>query len=640
MFYEIQYDICSILIYGFSLYYVLAYKGVKRVQNRFFALLVFNGILSAVFDILSAISLDYPELFSVAGKTTVTYIYLILHCLQAWIILMFGCYSFAFWTDRKIRIRNQWIFATLYLVELIVLFINPFTGFAFRFDASGRYLRGALYPVFYAISIVYLVILLTLIVIRRKNVSRYLMGCFFFYITASVIAAIIQLMRPQLLIELFVQSLGCMGLMLAISSQEDNLDRVTGLFNEDVFMEDNRYAIGAQPYSLIVVRITNLPYYNATVGVPMVEGTLKQIAFFLKAHNEGRTYYVGNGVFAMMLINIPEGDVRREIAALRSYFQESIVYQDVSLAFHTQILHINVPRDASTIEKIMLLTHAQYRTDNRRCTVYDGDELRFVERDVEIEKALKRALKNRTLSVYLQPIWWREDNKIHSAEALMRLFDDDLGMVSTEEFIAVAEKTGLIYDIGIYIMEEVCKMFRMYDFKGFGIEYIEVNLSAIQCMRRGLTREFKRILEENHLDGKHINLEITESAAADNAELLAENVRRLQELGCTFSLDDYGTGYSNFTYILELAFDNIKLDRSILWSTATNENARSILRHSIRMIQEIGWKALVEGVETEEQKDMLCDFGCDLLQGFFFSKPVDVETFVAFCKEFNGYMVD
>ena len=124
------------------------------------------------------------------------------------------------------------------------------------------------------------------------------------------------------------------------------------------------------------------------------------------------------------------------------------------------------------------------------------------------------------------------------------------------------------------------------------------------------------------------------------AELLAENVRRLQELGCTFSLDDYGTGYSNFTYILELAFDNIKLDRSILWSTATNENARSILRHSIRMIQEIGWKALVEGVETEEQKDMLCDFGCDLLQGFFFSKPVDVETFVAFCKEFNGYMVD
>ena len=182
MFYEIQYDICSILIYGFSLYYVLAYKGVKRVQNRFFALLVFNGILSAVFDILSAISLDYPELFSVAGKTTVTYIYLILHCLQAWIILMFGCYSFAFWTDRKIRIRNQWIFATLYLVELIVLFINPFTGFAFRFDASGRYLRGALYPVFYVISIIYLVILLTLIVIRRKNVSRYLMGCFFFYI--------------------------------------------------------------------------------------------------------------------------------------------------------------------------------------------------------------------------------------------------------------------------------------------------------------------------------------------------------------------------------------------------------------------------------------------------------------------------
>lgn len=640
MFYEIQYDICSIFIYTFSLYYVLAYKGVTRVQNRFYSLLALDGLLTAVFDILSAVTTDYPESFSTTTKAAVTYCYLILHCLQVWILLMFATYAFNFWTERAQRIRNHWIFGSLYIFEMVLVATNPFTGFAFTFDENGRYVRGTLFPVFYAISLLYLAILLWLVVKNRRSVSRYLMGCYFFYVSASIIAAAIQIFRPQLLIELFVQSLGCLGLMVAISSQEDNLDRVTGLFNEDVFMEDNRYALGAYAYSLIVVRITNLPYYNATVGVPMVEGALKQIAFFLKAHHEGRTYYVGNGVFAMMLINIPEGDVRREIAALRSYFQESIVYQDVSLAFHTQILHINVPKDASTIEKIMLLTHAQYRTDNRRCTVYDGDELRFVERDVEIEKALQRALKNRTLSVYFQPIWWREDNKIHSAEALMRLFDDELGMVSTEEFIAVAEKTGLIYEIGIYIMEEVCKMFRTYDFKGFGIEYVEVNLSAIQCMRRGLTREFKRILEENHLDGKHINLEITESAAADNAELLAENVRRLQELGCTFSLDDYGTGYSNFTYILELAFDNIKLDRSILWSTATNENARSILRHSIRMIQEIGWKALVEGVETEEQKDMLCEFGCDLLQGFFFSKPVDVETFVAFCKEFNGYMVD
>lgn len=636
MFYEIQYDICSIFVYVFSMYYVLTFKGIKRVQNRFFLILVLDGMLSAILDILSAVAIDYPHLFSTTLKAGFTYGYLVLHLLQPLAFLLFAVYSLALWKDRSARIRYLYFMVAPYVLVLALLAVNAVTHQAFYFDEAGLYQRGPLFFFFYLVSATYLMWLIILIVRHRRAINSYLAACFLVYIAASIIATIIQFVRPQMLVELFIQSLSCIGLMTAISAQEDVMDRVTGLYSEDVFVEDNRYAIGAYPYRLIVVRLTNIPYYNATVGMRLMDATLKYIADYLSMRHKGRTYYLGNGVYAMMVTDLSEEEVRGEIASLRNFFQEPIVYEDVSFAFNTQILRINVPEDASSIDRVLMLTRAQYRTDNRRCTVYDGEELKLVERDVEIEHALQKALRDRTLTVYFQPIWWREDNKIHSAEALLRLFDDDLGMVHAEEFIAVAEKTGLIYDVGIYIMDEVCRLYKERDFKSFGIEYVEVNLSAVQCMRRGLTRAFKDILEKYRLDAKHINLEITESAAADNAELLAENVARLRNLGLTFSLDDYGTGYSNFTYILEMEFANIKLDRSILWSTDTHEEAKSILSNSIRMIQEIGEKALVEGVETEEQKNMLCEYGCDYLQGYYFSKPVDVESFITYCREFNG----
>ena len=632
MFYEIQYDICSIFIYVFSLYYVLAFKGLKRLQNRFFTILVLDGMFAAIFDILSASAIHNPALMPHIATEIVTYGYLILHIMQPVCIILFAVYSLSMWRDRASRMRYMWFLVTPFLVELIVILLNPFLHWVFYFDEAGIYHRAYMFILIYLIAIIYCAWMIVLLFKHRKTIKPFLLLCLLFYVAASFIATIVQLVRPQLLIELFIQSLTCIGIMTAISAQEDTMDRVTGLYSMDVFIEDNGIAIGTHPYSLIIVRLTNIPYYNGTVGVKLVDGALKYIADYLAASHKGRTYYYGNGIFAMMLQDMTDEEIRGQIAALRNYFQEAVVYRDVSFAFHTQILRINVPEDASTIDRILLLTQAQYRTDNRRCAVYDGDELKLVERDVEIERSLQRALRERTLTVYFQPIWWREENKIHSAEALMRLFDDELGAVHTEEFIAVAEKTGLIYDVGIYVLEEVCRLYRERDFKSLGIEYVEVNLSAVQCMRRGLTRAFKEILEKYHLDGRHINLEITESAAADNAELLAENLSRMRDLGITFSLDDYGTGYSNFTYLLEMEFANIKLDRSILWSADDHEEAKSILKYSIGMIRDIGGKALVEGVETKEQKDMLCEYGCDYLQGYYFSRPVPAEEYARFLE--------
>ncbi|MBQ1392080.1 MAG: EAL domain-containing protein, partial [Lachnospiraceae bacterium] len=214
--------------------------------------------------------------------------------------------------------------------------------------------------------------------------------------------------------------------------------------------------------------------------------------------------------------------------------------------------------------------------------------------------------------------------------------------ISPDEFIPIAEKNGSIIKIGEYVFEEVCRLYTENKLYELGIEFIEVNLSVVQCMNKKLGESFSRILEKYNLDASHINLEITESAAASNQRTLIDSVVELNNLGFTFSLDDYGTGYSNFSYMLGMPFSIIKLDRSILWSAMNpktgmqDENAMMFLESTMHMMRRMNYKIVVEGVETIEQKKVLEEFRCDYIQGFYFSKPVPEDIFIDYVKQANA----
>nr|MCR4588378.1 EAL domain-containing protein [Lachnospiraceae bacterium] len=237
--------------------------------------------------------------------------------------------------------------------------------------------------------------------------------------------------------------------------------------------------------------------------------------------------------------------------------------------------------------------------------------------------------------IYYQPIYHKEKQKICSAEALVRLFDDEIGFVPPDEFIPIAERNGMIVEMGVQVFSQVCEMITSVDMDALGLDYIEVNLSTLQCMNSELAESFKKVLEDYHVDAKYINLEITESAAVNNPDMLLSTMKRLREIGFGFSLDDYGTGYSNFTYMFEMNFDIIKLDKSILYKADRDRKADVILRNSIRMLKEMDFEVLMEGVETKRQKDMVEALGCDLLQGYFFSRPLPKDVFLDFVRDFS-----
>jgi EAL domain-containing protein (putative c-di-GMP-specific phosphodiesterase class I) len=166
-----------------------------------------------------------------------------------------------------------------------------------------------------------------------------------------------------------------------------------------------------------------------------------------------------------------------------------------------------------------------------------------------------------------------------------------------------------------------------------GIEYIEVNLSVMQCMQETLHAKLLQIMDEYKIPYNRINLEITETAAVVSNDTLKRNMDRLVEKGITFALDDFGSGYSNMAYIFDYSFDMIKLDKSMVWSAMDNEKAQKVLKHTIKMMKDMNLHIVAEGVETEEQANKLTEMGCDYFQGFLYSRPVDAEGFLKVLKD-------
>jgi EAL domain-containing protein (putative c-di-GMP-specific phosphodiesterase class I) len=241
------------------------------------------------------------------------------------------------------------------------------------------------------------------------------------------------------------------------------------------------------------------------------------------------------------------------------------------------------------------------------------------------------AIRDEIFEVYYQPIYCVADGRFHSAEALVRLNDPTFGFVSPGLFIPEAEQSGAIIDIGTILLKKICAFLAVIDFHNTGLAYVEVNLSTEQCVRPQLAGELLTIIDTYGIEPSRMNLEITETSATFSQAVVEANVRRLAAAGFTFSLDDYGTGYSNVTRALALPFSLIKLDKS--FADGLDDERRSVAcARSIQMMHEIGCQVLVEGVETGAQARALADMGADYLQGYRYARPMPEAEFVSFLE--------
>lgn len=272
---------------------------------------------------------------------------------------------------------------------------------------------------------------------------------------------------------------------------------------------------------------------------------------------------------------------------------------------------------------------------------FNDEDLKNKDFNILLEELLIKAVENKEFDIVYQPIYSTFDKKFKSAEALIRLQDNKtLGFISPEVFIPCAEKLGLISAIGDIVFDKVCNFISSYKLTSLGVDYIEVNISGIEATDLTLPSRFNETLKKYNLDPKVINIEITETASVEAGEKLDINMKSFRDAGYHFSMDDFGSGYSNFKKMAETKFELIKIDKSLIWPCFDIANDRrevslNILKECIRIVHFIGSGIVAEGVETKEMLDFLVEQEVEYIQGYYFSKPLYQQDYIDFLKKNN-----
>ncbi len=251
-------------------------------------------------------------------------------------------------------------------------------------------------------------------------------------------------------------------------------------------------------------------------------------------------------------------------------------------------------------------------------------------RSIQIENLLRRALQHDGFEIYYQPLYTVCDGKFTEAEALLRLRGEDGGFVSPDEFIPVAEQCGLIDQIGSMVLDKVCRYIRYLLSCRIDIDSISVNLSVMQLLPDDAVDNILGIIRRNGVSPNRILLEVTESTLVCNFEQIARKIRELSGAGIQFALDDFGTGYSNIANVIDLPFDVIKIDKSLIWDSAVNVRCSQMVRYLTSAFRDINLEVTAEGVETPEHADFAKLCRCDKIQGFLFARPMPVSQAVDF----------
>jgi EAL domain-containing protein (putative c-di-GMP-specific phosphodiesterase class I) len=244
-----------------------------------------------------------------------------------------------------------------------------------------------------------------------------------------------------------------------------------------------------------------------------------------------------------------------------------------------------------------------------------------------LETSMRRAIANQEFLTYYQPVVNLASGEVVGSEALVRWQHPELGLLPPAKFIGLAEDTGLILEIGDFVMRDACARTRAWQERGFGRLRIAVNISARHFQQRNFSERLVEILGETRLDPTSLELELTETSIMENTDSAARLLRQIRNLGVKIAIDDFGTGYSSLSYLKLLPIDTVKLDRSFVKGATTDPDDAALVMAIVTLAHNLKLRVVAEGVETQEQGAFLRLLRCDEAQGFLFGKPMPPELF-------------
>jgi len=431
-----------------------------------------------------------------------------------------------------------------------------------------------------------------------------------------------------------------------------NYDALTGLPNRALFLDRLNQSIGAMKrggkrLALMFIDLDGFKLVNDTLGHEVGDLLLKEASErLIECVRPGDTVArFGGDEFTVIVPDIDGPSTipliaQRLIDALNEPFHlkghDSFVSGSVGITLY--------PDDgARATDLLRNADAAMYRAKEQgKATFhfYTTDINREVKERLALKNGLNKALERNEFSLHYQPKLEIASGRITGVEALMRWHNEALGMVSPVRFIPVMEESGMVVEVGEWALQTACQQHLAWAEGGFPGVRVAVNLSARQLREPRFVDMVKRVLRDTGVDPSGLEVEITESMLMSDAESAVVALTELHDLGIHVAMDDFGTGYSSLSYLKRFPIDTIKIDRSFVADITTNADDAEIIRTIITMGHTLNRRVVAEGVETNEQCDLLSEYSCDEIQGYVFSPPLPADRATRFLKDNESRFAD
>ena len=574
---------------------------------------VFTELVSTCF-ILYA-----PYSFGIGRMVSNTVFYLF----QAILPLMLLYYVCTLCSSRVISTGTVLRMGIPTIVLVFIILTNPFTEKLFYFDSTG-YCHGPWYLLLYISALLHIAAAAIFVAVHRDAVSRRNLTALLtvFLLAAFGIAA--QAVNPAVLTTGFGLSLSILAMYLTINNPCACMDSLTGLNDKQYLLRRmNELTDAHKAFHIITVYAYQLDHMNKVSGVQSGDEFLRRAAEHMQEIAGRNVFRVTGKRFLLLTFSLREYE-----ACLTSLRQVFRTQPDDEQAAPSPVILCGVVSAEKLGTGGLVLDYAEYleslaaRRGGTEVIQNDRKNRDSFYYNKQVEQFLHRAIDEDLFEVYYQPVYSLHQQRFVTLEALSRLRHPTLGWISPDIFIRLAEKNHLISQITELQLRRVCRFLRENPALRASIANVKINLSPLDLIHSDGGSHLIRILDEYGLPYSCFQFEITETVATEYSASLTRVAESFQAAGIGLCLDDFGSGYANLNTVMQLPFSVIKLDRSLLFHICTDKNAALFYQSIVSAFCRLGYRIIAEGVETQEEMELLRSWNVDMIQGYYFSRPL------------------
>ncbi len=386
--------------------------------------------------------------------------------------------------------------------------------------------------------------------------------------------------------------------------------------------------------ALMLLSLDNFSMLRSIIGYEQANAVLKKFATYLESLGISlnvSVYHTFDNHFLLTVTNLHSIEESRTfVEDIQKKLASFYKMEDVNLHL-TVSAGIAIYPDSGGIRKLLdyaykALAEAEKEGDGK-INIFIPEKFAADYDELRLNSDMPVALSKGEFEVYYQPIVKVENQEVVAAEALIRWKHPQYGLIPPDVFISLMEKTGFIIKLGQYVLEEVLKQQKRWELFKFKQVEISINVSMVEINTGEFVQHVERKLAEHQIHPEYIKFEITEGIAMSNEAETEKYFLALKKLGVGISLDDFGTGYTSFGYLKKFPADNVKIDKSLVDYILTNEEDQRIVKAIIELAHTLGMKIVVEGIENKKMVELIASYGCDYMQGYYFSKPLPIFEF-------------